>query len=283
MKSRPAVCFAIICSLIFGLLALADAVDKITVTVKGEADMRNRTPEEAQKAALERARSNAVETACGVQIQSESFVQDSVLKSDFVHSLSYGNIVSEKVISWEHEIYQKSKDQPPQFSYIVTLRADIQKEGGSPDPSYFADLKLNKQTYHSGDEMHMSVKVSKPSYINVLNFTADNKVVLLFPNQLRKDNYLEKGKTYQIPSAKDREGVLKLQVTNLPGHKRDTEYIKVIATTSPLNLLDMLSAEGQYGIMDTVKMAAAELARLVVRIPLKNRAEKTVSYQIVSD
>ncbi len=271
------------CILSLPILSTAYAVEKITVTVEGEADLGNRTPEEAQKAALERARSRAVETACGVTVQSESLVRESILQSDFIHTVSYGNIIAEKVLKWGHDMYQKSPEQPPQFSYRVTLLAEVQKEEGNSDPSYAADLKLNKAVYHSGDEMIMKVKVSKASYVNILNFTADNKVTLLFPNRIRTDNHLEKGKTYQIPSAKDRDGILKLQVSNLSGHKKDMEYIKIIATTSPLNLLDMLSTESQYGVMDTIQTAATEVSRLIVKIPLKDRAEKTVTYQVVSE
>jgi hypothetical protein len=107
-------------------------------------------------------------------------------------------------------------------------------------------------------------------------------VILLYPNQLRKDNYVLALEEFQIPSETDRTDVLKLQVSTLPGHKKDTEFIKVLATRKPIDLLEGLLFQGQYGVMDTVNFAVTEIARLVTAIPLRERAEHTVFYDIVS-
>ena len=56
----------------------------------------------------------------------------------------------------------------------------------------------------------------------------------------------------------------------------------MIATRQPIHLLDGLLTQGQYGVMDTVKLAAVEIARLISAIPLKDRAEQTVFYEILS-
>jgi hypothetical protein len=130
--------------------------------------------------------------------------------------------------------------------------------------------------------MIIRVKATKPSYISVLNFAADGSVILLYPNRLRKNNYIKALKDYQIPSKEDRNDVLKLQVYTLPDHRKDTEFIKVIATRQPIHILDGLLTQGQYGVMDTVNFAAVEIARLVSAIPLKDRAEQTVFYEILS-
>ena len=47
-------------------------------------------------------------------------------------------------------------------------------------------------------------------------------------------------------------------------------------------LLDGLLIQGQNGVMDTVKFAVTEIARMISSIPVRDRAEATVSYQIVS-
>ena len=115
-----------------------------------------------------------------------------------------------------------------------------------------------------------------------MTFSADGSVVLLFPNEIRKSNKIEGGKEYQIPTAADRKDILKLQVSTLPGHERDTEFIKVIATREPIYLLERLSVKGKYGVMETAKLAVTELARLISSIPVKDRAEATATYEIVS-
>jgi hypothetical protein len=256
--------------------------EKVVVTATGEASLSNVTPEEAQKAALQKARLSAVETACGVKLQAESFVRDFDLRGDFIHAISYGHIISEEVTSWKVEVEQKNPRTPPTLTCLVTIKASILQEKGNPDSSYQAKVRLNKIVYQSGDEMIITVNVTKPSYITVLNFTADDRVILLFPNQIRRDNRMDAGREYQIPSAADREGVLRLQVSTLPGHKRDTEFIKVIATSKPVNLLEGITLKGQYGVMDTVSLAVTEIAKLIAAIPVQDRAEDTSAYQIVS-
>ncbi|MBN2569008.1 MAG: DUF4384 domain-containing protein [Deltaproteobacteria bacterium] len=272
--------------LIVGLVILLAgglvAQDKVVVTSTAEVILANCTPEEAQEYALKKARLDAIEKVCGVTLQAGSFVRDSVLQGDFIHAVSYGHILSEDIVAWEYDVVQKSPKQPPAFSYRVTLRTAVLKEKGTPDPYYRVRVRLNKIVYQSGDEMVIYVRTTKPGYITILNFTADDRVILLFPNSLRRDNQIAAGTEYQIPSDADREGVLKLQVSTLPGQKKNTEHIKVIATSKPINLIEGISLEGQYGVMGTVQLAVTEIARLISAIPVRERAEDTATYQIVS-
>ena len=177
---------------------------------------------------------------------------------------------------------QESKRRPPPIAYSVTIRTRVKPEKGKPDPYYQVSVRLNNKVYLSGDEMVIRVKATKPSYISVLNFAADGSVILLYPNRIRKNNFVKALKSYQIPSETDRSDVLKLQVSTLPGHQSDTEYIKIIATREPIHLLSGLFVQGQYGVMDTVKVAVTEIARLISSIPVKDRAEATATYQIFS-
>jgi hypothetical protein len=130
--------------------------------------------------------------------------------------------------------------------------------------------------------MIINVNSTKKGYITVLNFAADGSVILLYPNMLRRDNRVEPGRDYQIPAQEDRGDLMKFQVGTLPGHKKDTEYIKVISTTGPINLLAEVKSHGNYGVMDSTKFAVTEIARLMASIPPKHRAEDTAAYQIVN-
>ncbi|MDY6791625.1 MAG: DUF4384 domain-containing protein [Thermodesulfobacteriota bacterium] len=274
------VCFIFL--LVFTLLGNVLASDGKVVTSTGVAAMANLTPEEAQALALKRARQNAIEEVCGVSVQAETLIHNNMLAADFIHSVSYGRIIDEEILSWDADVTRESKRRPPSVAYRVKIRARVKPEKGKPDPYYQVSVGLNKKVYRSGDEMIIRVKATKPSYISVLNFAADGSVILLYPNRLRKSNYIKALKQYQIPSETDRNDVLKLQVSTLPGHRKDTEFIKVIATRQPIHLLDGLLTQGRYGVMDTVNLAAVEIARLISAIPLKDRAEHTVFYEIVS-
>lgn len=258
------------------------AAEKRVVTATGIAAITNTTAEEARSLALKGARLNAIEEVCGTRIQAEAFVSHHKLTGNFIHAVSYGHIVSEEIVRWDVDVLQESPKHIPEISYHVTIRATVQREEGEPDPFYNVTVRLNKKVFQSGEEMIIYVRCTRPGYITVLNFAADDRVVLLFPNRIRRDSQVEADREYQIPSAADRDGVLKLQVSNLPGHMTDTELIKVVATREPFDLLSGLSMKGEYGMMDTVNFAVTEIARLISSIPLKHRAEATVMYQIVS-
>ena len=252
------------------------------VRATGVAALSHLTAEETQALALKRARQNAIEAVCGVSIQAQTFIKNNMLESDFIHSVAYGRIVAEEILRWDTEISQPSKKRPPHIAYKVTIKATVIKEKGAPDPYYQVNCRLNKKVFRSGDEMIIQVKVTKPSYISVLNYTADGSVYLLFPNQLRRKNHVKALQNFQIPSEADRHDVLKLEVSNLPGHRQDTEFIQVIATREPIHLLEGLYLQGQYGMMENPKVAATEIARLISSIPLNDRAEHTVFYEIIS-
>ena len=157
----------------------------------------------------------------------------------------------------------------------------MQEEKGEPDPFYKVRVWLNKEVFRNGEEMIINVSSSKEGYITVLNFSADGTVTLLYPNKLKRNNKIEPNKEYQIPAKEDRDKMI-FQVTTLPGHKRDTEFIKVISTRGPINLLAEVKAHGNYGVMDSTKFAVTEIARLMAAIPPESRAEDTASYQIIN-
>ena len=75
---------------------------------------------------------------------------------------------------------------------------------------------------------------------------------------------------------------MKFQVATLPGHKKDTEYIKVISTRGPIDLLSEIKSRGDYGVMNSTKFAVTEVARLMAAIPISDRAEDTATYQIIA-
>ena len=251
------------------------------ITTIGEAAIANITPEEAQNLALQRARHEAISRICGVRVQSETLIKNFSLQGDFIHSVSYGRIVAEKVLKWELDVEQATSVKPPEMLYRVTLRSEVQEEKGAPDPFYKVRVWLNKEVFRSGEEMIINISSTKEGYITVLNFSADGTVTLLYPNKLKRDNKIEANKEYQIPAKEDR-GQMTFQVATLPDHKRDTEFIKVISTRGPINLLAEVKARGNYGVMDSTQFAVTEIARLMASIPPKARAEDTASYQIIN-
>jgi hypothetical protein len=278
MKITP---YCTLLLVLFACLTHEPTLAATTVSATGEAYLANITPEEAQALAIKRARNSAIEQVCGIRIQSETLVENLVLQSDFIHQVTYGRVVDEEIIKWNATMDQSSPAKPPAITYRVAMKVSVQEEKGEPDPFYKVNVKLNKSVYESGEEMIINVSSTKGGYLTVLNFSADGTVTLLYPNRLRKDNKIKANQSIQIPTPEDREHLMKFQVATLPGHKKDTEYIKVISTRGPIDLLSEIKSQGNYGIMDTTKFAVTEVARLMASIPVKDRAEDTAVYQII--
>ncbi|HDQ44949.1 MAG TPA: hypothetical protein ENN17_05535 [bacterium] len=123
------------------------------VACSGEAAVQNITTEEAQALALRRARHDAVERVCGVLLQSETLVKDFMTAGDFIHTISYGEVVEEKDVQWETETLPSDRPgSPPVIVLRVSMNARVVSREGKPDPSFRISLKLNKTSFQSGEE-----------------------------------------------------------------------------------------------------------------------------------
>ena len=140
---------AILSWIILLLFSEVSAVESRLVTSTGEAAIANITPEEAQELALKRARLNAIEKVCVIKLQAETFVRNLEVEADFIHSVSYGHIVSEEILRWDVDVDQESLIRPPAITYRVSIKTEVLKEQGEPDPFYQVNVKLNKKKSRS--------------------------------------------------------------------------------------------------------------------------------------
>lgn len=253
------------------------------VDCSGEAMLQNISNEEAQAIAKRRARLDAVEKACGIKIQSESMVKDYQLLSDFIHSVSHGYVVEEKDIKWITEtLHSKESNAPPTIIVKLSMRAKVIQDEGEPDPYFSVKLKLNKTNFIAGDEVILDIKPTKDCYITILNLAANDSVYVLLPNSWQSSQFVVSNKTISFPSDNLRESGFHLRVSNLPGHKRDTETVYVIATKQEINFVDDINNSAGFGVVGTPKLALQKLARWLTQIPIEERAEGSVMYNIYS-
>lgn len=251
------------------------------VQCTGEAAVQNISNEEAQVIAKRQARLNAIEKVCGVQIQAETLVKDFMLAGDFIHSLAYGHIVEEKDLVWKTEtITPVNPSDPPIIVLKLSMLAKVVPVNEKPDPTFKVKLKLNRNSFESGDDVIFNIKSTKDCYLTIINLAANDSVYVLFPNKYHSNNYIEAKKTFIFPGKIDRESGFHIRVSNLPGHKKDTEIVKLIATKNRVDFLSDLKMLNGFGIMGTPKMAVTRLARLLSEIPISERAEATVMYTV---
>jgi len=60
-------------------------------------------------------------------------------------------------------------------------------------------INLNKTCFEPGDLLEISVRITKPGYLNLVSITADDRSTVLFPNRFHPQNFIEPGKL-NIPS-----------------------------------------------------------------------------------
>ena len=250
----------------------------IWVDCTGRAVVHNITPEEAKIKALNEARRNAVEQVCAIRLYAASVVEDGVLASDFIHTLSHGYIVAERDALWAIEETEGGGKEPPSITYVVTMWARVIKEEGEADPEFRVNLTLNRMTFEAGEEMVLTVSPTQDSYITILNWTADDSIRVLFPNALQTKCYLEAGDTLTVPSPSEQATGVRFRVYPLPGHRRDTEFIKAIATRDSISFVEDAN---RLGVLGTPILAITKLCRRLVSVPVQDRAEATASYHVV--
>jgi hypothetical protein len=249
------------------------------IQCSGEAAIQNITYEDAQAIARRQARLDAIEKACGVSLHAETLVKDFMTAGDFIHAISYGHVVEEKDVKWDTETLPAQKPgNPPMVVLRVKMLARVIPETGMPDPSFKVDLKLNRTSFKSGDEVILNIQTTKDCYLTVLNLGTDDTVRVLFPNQWQSDSFIKANAKIEIPDRLNRDLGIHIRVANLPGHKLDNEMVKVIATMQRIDLSGQSETSSGFGLMGTPKMVMTSLAKWLSDIPISERAEAAMGY-----
>jgi len=181
--------------------------------------------EQSQFVALQKARAVSIEKATGVRVASSSLVQDGTILADLIRTYFRGFIVREKVEWLPISHNQVSPDRPPIPEYRVRIHADVAIPEGVARPSGLS-AKLNKRLFRKGEKARLEIVTEKESRVAVFNFTADDRVVMLFPHPFEKENATSPGKPLKFPPEGSR---LDLLMQALPGHPKDTEAFFVVA------------------------------------------------------
>lgn len=268
--------------LILLLTVGGQAGEPVTVTAEGRVVFENVTRDEAKSKAIRQAYKKGIRKAMGVEVQAQSFVRDGMFAGEFVHAISYGDIISEKILEQKFDVWQKTPDSDPLPVYYVKMELTIVAQEGMPDPTFKVDVSLNKTGFTAGDELWMNVRATKDCYIIVLNIAANNDIYVLYPNDYQPDNQLVKNQTLQIPSKAERESGLRIRVANLEGSSADREFIKVIATKRPIEFLDEIEEQNGVKVFKNTQVALTELGEWLSTLPVSERAEDLAAYSVIA-
>ena len=217
---------------------------------RGEAAVVGITAEQGQIIALQRARADAIETACGINILGATLVRDNTCVGDFIKSFSRGVRVDEEVKWLPLGTFSETDKSAPIPVYRVEIKATVMIPERKADPGFFLEASINRSTYLSGEAAVVKTKVSKRAHLAIFNIRADDYVAMLCPvNRMGDESVLNPGETFCFPSP---DLGLVLEMATLKGHKQDSEAFMVVAVPAAKDKLfrftDYFSGERLYSV-----------------------------------
>ena len=270
--------------LIAGFLArLAVAQDDLAwVTVEGKAAMGQVSKEEARKLAVEDALQRAREKIAGDSISVESLAVNFKLSGGIAAAIPYIKVVDKTIL--EEGVVEAPKGRAPQSEtmYRVLVKAGVVEERTGIDPAFQLESSLNRTIFSEGDEMQVRIKSTKDCHVSVFTLMADGKVLRLLPNRFRSTLFLKAGEHFVFPSEQDKKNGVTL-VVHLPDNNAGNEALYVLALNRPFSYNADRFQEGIYGVYDGNTAFMRDLVKEIIGIPLKDRAEKLIPYQIKKD
>jgi len=250
------------------------------VFVTGQATVSdNVTLQQAKNQALNMARSLAVEQAAGVSVNSAVLLQDSLIVAELINTFSFGYLIEEEILSWTGE-WTKTNDIKKLGIPIVeiSLRGRVSIPEKSFYRNYVLDANLDKKTFQDGEPVTLNLSAREDLFILVINYTSDNKIIPLYPNNVRNENILAKDSTVKLPGPRSEE--FTITVHNYPGHVMDTEAFIIFGfqvdnNTSQISWLDIfpVGKEIEY----------AHFFKKILQLPVTWIAQKTLIYNVVSN
>jgi len=244
--------------------------------VMGTSSLENLTLEQATRKAQDNACREAIEHFSGVQVSSsssyvlgESERMDVDKYSQIINSVSAGLILEKMPLI-------KPRIIPESLDIEVKLKVKVGKQKGKSDPKFKLRSSLDREYYKNGEEMTISVTPSIDCYLNILNFSSNDSVYILFPNTLLENNFVKAGEKFLLPSEEHRERGIRFRVGLLPGKEEDLEMIKILATKEniPFTALSSISTIGTY------ESTAIDIIGWIMDIPRDQMTESTLQFWI---
>jgi hypothetical protein len=239
-----------------------------------------RTPEQARREALQRARDKAVAEVTGIHIAAQQLRLKSVTGGRVDEAFSYlvqtstrGRIVREQVVygaRLEHDI--------PVYS--ATLVAEVALEEGTPDPTFTLEFETEPEShaFRDGETIRLWVAASRDCYLTLLNLREDGTVSLLFPNRHAADNRLTAGEGRGLPASSHA-----FQIRAELGGARQVgaEQILAVATLDPVPFAPLSSRSDPSELAGESNSTLHALNRWLMQIPARRRAEAMWNYRVI--
>lgn len=142
-------------------------------------------------------------------------------------------------------------------AFIIKQLTQLDNPGASFKIKVWVEGQASKW---EGENIVFKFKADRDCYLNLIDCGTSGQVTVLFPNAYHKDNRIQGGKEYSIPSA---DMGFDIQTQGPSGR----ELVKAVATLRPLNLLDFdfnqLTKEDNAGFLTrTLDESAGDPAKM---------------------
>ena len=267
------------------------------VTVEGFSSMENITKEDARRLAIEDAERNAVEQVAGVTVSADTLVSNFTVSSDVISAIPYGKVIEREILTEDIQVIPplnasiRGKDETnlpvrstqtgawPYSIYHVKMRVKVAKEKGNIDPYFKLDASLNRTVFKDGEDMQLKIKPTKDCYITIFNILEDDSVLTLIPNRHIRDTFIKANEHLLFPDEDMKKMGINLKVHGVDGKNVTKEKIYILCFKQPVDFGNKFE-EGIFGIYKGSSAFIKELKREVVDIPLSERAERFLPYEI---
>jgi hypothetical protein len=268
---------------ITGFGAFAAAPDKVTVTTEGAAPFQHDLSlDEVRARARDEARRNAIEQAVGVFVRATTVVHNSQIAEELITAVARGVIEEERWLDERiEEVKTTPASGPPAAVYRSRLKAVIRPVRVEHRAGFEVRASLNKQVFQHGEEARIRVRTTEPAYVHVFSVTGDGSVSMLVPNRFMAKNLVSTNEELVFPSEAMKTLGVRLRVMLPKQAKKSTEYIKVIATKRPVQLVTEGPAEGTFRTFAGTE--GAMIQDVVKRLALledEEWAETTLPYEV---
>jgi hypothetical protein len=247
----------------------------VSVTVPGT----GRTPEQARREALQRARDEAVVRAAGVRVAAQQLrlrsEVDGTVRDGFsslVETSTEGRIVEEQVT-----YRTRLENETP--IYEATLVAEVELAEGARDPGFTIELSTDTmtRTLRDGEPLILRATASRRCFLTLIQIGEDGALELLLPNRFMAEAGIGAGQSIRIP-AKSAGYQIRARVPE--GRERERERILAVATLDPVTFALDEQESGELSSDDAAGKGFTALNRWLLRIPVARRAETLWDYEI---
>ena len=236
----------------------------------------NEDLKEAIKRAEDDARYKAV-TAAG------SIISNSAYDVLAQHGEAQYQFIARYLTEWtsnlveSHRIAKQCNLKDEIVECLVTIRGTVHSRG-DVDPDFELTTELDKPAYFAGDNIGLSVKASKDSYLSIISFDEDENAYLVFPNKFAQEGFIKGGIEFRIPE----DSTSKMTAWLPQGHSESKELLHVILTKKqPLFMLNMLKEDDSKSGFVRYSLGGLKVVfERLAKLPRSDWAEQMLPYEI---